>query len=169
MVDAQKSTTIVGTSDMRTFRFASFDLDTATRQLLRDGREVSLSPKAFQLLLLLVANRDRAISKQELHQSFEDLGGKNGTYVAGERVTVARRLDDGDQIRLGSVVVKFRIPSLSAAPKRPRDDRLRFGLVDAVGPPSPLKPDPNPNVTPAAMVRPRCAPLLPAAVPTHNA
>jgi len=115
MVDAQKSTTIVGTSDMRTFRFASFDLDTATRQLLRDGREVSLSPKAFQLLLLLVANRDRAISKQELHQSFEDLGGKNGTYVAGERVTVARRLDDGDQIRLGSVVVKFRIPSLSAA------------------------------------------------------
>jgi len=211
---------------MRTFRFSSFVLDSATRQLLRDGGEVSLSPKAFQLLLLLVANRDRAISKQELHESLwpstfvletnlasliaeirraladdaaeprfvrtiyrfgyrfvgqvdesgvvsgeglaaarywlawelrqvpltegsnvigrgtdasiwidapgvsrhharivirgdealiEDLGSKNGTYVAGERVLAARRLDDGDQIRLGSVVVKFRIPSLSGA------------------------------------------------------
>jgi hypothetical protein len=187
---------------------------------------VSLSPKAFQLLLLLVANRDRAMSKQELHENLwpstfvletnlasliaeirraldddaakprfvrtiyrfgyrfvgqvdqssvapdeltavakcwlawdlrqiplmeganiigrgtdtsiwidapgvsrhharilikgdeatiEDLGSKNGTYVAGVRVTAPQRLDDGDQIRLGSVVVKFRIPGLSAA------------------------------------------------------
>jgi DNA-binding winged helix-turn-helix (wHTH) protein len=209
---------------MGTFRFASFSLDAATRQLLRNGREVSLSPKAFQLLLLLVANRDRAVPKPELHQNLwpstfvldtnlasliaeirralddaaarprfvrtihrygyrfvgqvdesrvaadlpaaakywlawelkkvplteganvigrgtdtsisidapgvsrhharivirgteamiEDLGSKNGTYVAGERVTAPRRLADGDQIRLGSVVVRFRIPGLSA-------------------------------------------------------
>jgi DNA-binding winged helix-turn-helix (wHTH) protein len=211
---------------MGPFRFASFSLDAATRQLLRNGREVSLSPKAFQLLLLLVANRDHAMSKQELHQSLwpstfvletnlasliaeirraldddaakprfvrtihrfgyrfvgqveqssvapdevaaaakywlawdlrqiplieganiigrgtdtsiwidapgvsrhhariaikgdeatiEDLGSKNGTYVAGVRVTAPRRLDDGAEIRLGSVVVRFRIPGLSAA------------------------------------------------------
>jgi DNA-binding winged helix-turn-helix (wHTH) protein len=30
--------------------------NSAARQLLRDGREVSLSPKAFQLLSLLVVN-----------------------------------------------------------------------------------------------------------------
>jgi DNA-binding winged helix-turn-helix (wHTH) protein len=206
------------------FRFASFSLNAATRQLLRDGREVSLSPKAFQLLLLLVTNRERAISKQELHQSLwpstfvvetnlasliaevrrglgddaarpqfvrtiyrfgyrfvgqveasgtnppaaltaakywliwdvgqaplaegtnvigrgpnasiwidapgvsrhharilvsadeailEDLGSKNGSYVAGLAVTAPHRLADGDQIRLGSVVVTFRIPKLS--------------------------------------------------------
>jgi pSer/pThr/pTyr-binding forkhead associated (FHA) protein len=47
--------------------------------------------------------------------TIEDLGSKNGTYVAGVRVTAPQRLDDGDQIRLGSVVVKFRIPGLSAA------------------------------------------------------
>jgi pSer/pThr/pTyr-binding forkhead associated (FHA) protein len=47
--------------------------------------------------------------------TIEDLGSKNGTYVAGERVTAPRRLDDGDQIRLGSVVVRFRIPGLSGA------------------------------------------------------
>jgi DNA-binding winged helix-turn-helix (wHTH) protein len=211
---------------METFEFASFSLNPATRQLLLNGQEVSLSPKAFQLLLLLVANRARAMSKQELHQSLwpstfvletnlasliaeirralnddaakprfvrtihrfgyrfvgqvdgsgavsgevpaaakywlawelrqlpltegsnvigrgtdtaiwidapgvsrhharivitgdevtiEDLGSKNGTYVAGDRVTAPRRLNNGDQIRLGSVVVRFRITGLSAA------------------------------------------------------
>jgi DNA-binding winged helix-turn-helix (wHTH) protein len=211
---------------LRTVRFGPFSLDAATRQLLRDGREVSLSPKAFQLLLLLVANRERALSKQELHgnlwpstfvvetnlasliaeirraldddarkpqfvrtihrfgyrfvgqvdeppmtavqttsaakywlvwdlrhvplaegsnvigrgsdasvwidatgvsrhhariliddgdATLEDLGSKNGTYVAGERVTNPRRLRDGDQIRLGSVVVTFQIPRVSVA------------------------------------------------------
>ena len=210
---------------METFRFASFSLNAATRQLLCDGREVSLSPKSFQLLLLLVINRHRAMSKGELHQSLwpstfvvdtnlaslvaeirrvleddaakprfvrtifrfgyrfvgqveadglthpltrpaarhwliwdsgqteladginvigrgadasvwidapgvsrcharilvrdddvtiEDLGSKNGVYVAGSAVTTPRRLADGDQIRLGSVVVTFRMPGVSA-------------------------------------------------------
>ena len=213
-------------TQLGTVRFDPFSLDPATRQLLRNGREVSLSPKAFQLLLLLVTNRDRAVSKQALHQSLwpstfvletnlasliaeirraldddaakprfirtmhrfgyrfvaqvdeppitavqtpraakywlvwdlrhvplaegsnligraadaavwidatgvsrhharilidggdatlEDLGSKNGTYVAGERVTNPRRLSDGDQIRLGSVVMTFQIPRVSVA------------------------------------------------------
>jgi DNA-binding winged helix-turn-helix (wHTH) protein len=204
-----------------TFRFGPFSLDSHTRQLLRDGREVALSPKAFQLLLLLVQNRARAMSREELHQQLwpstfvletnlaglvaevrralddtadkptfvrtrhrfgywfigdvseeeaslksggsvvkhllvwearqialpegdtivgrgpdssvwidapgvsrqharfvirqgeatvEDLKSKNGTYVGPNRVTMPRRLVDGDQIRLGSVVITFRIP-----------------------------------------------------------
>lgn len=213
-------------TQLGTVRFDPFSLDPATRQLLREGRELSLSPKAFQLLLFLVVNRQRAVSKQELHQALwpatfvldtniasliaeirralddpaakprfirtmhrfgyrfvgqvdepplapaptpgaakywlvwdlrhvplgegvnligrgadasvwidatgvsrhharilieggdatlEDLGSKNGTYVAGERVTNPRRLKDGDQIRLGSVVVTFQIPRVSVA------------------------------------------------------
>jgi len=204
-----------------TFRFGPFSLDSRTRQLLRDGAEVGLSPKGFQLLLLLVENRGRAISRDELQQqlwpstfvlesnlaglvaevrralrdraeqptfvrtmhrfgyrfigdvvetelsplpqepamkywllwetrqvplaegnnivgrgadaavwidapgvsrhhaqivvregeaTLEDLGSKNGTYIAGHRVTTPRRLANGDQIRLGSVVITFRIP-----------------------------------------------------------
>jgi DNA-binding winged helix-turn-helix (wHTH) protein len=211
---------------MATVRFGPFALDAATRQLLADGREVALSPKAFQLLLVLVTNGGRAMSKQELVQTLwpstfvletnlasliaeirraldddaakprfvrtihrfgyrfvgqidesapgllesatgakywlvwdlrqvplaegvnvigrgtdasiwidapgvsrhharitiardvatiEDLGSKNGTYVAGAAVTTPRPLDDGEQIRLGSVVVKFRIPRFSPA------------------------------------------------------
>jgi DNA-binding winged helix-turn-helix (wHTH) protein len=204
-----------------TYRFGPFSLDSRTRQLMRDGAEVSVSPKAFQLLLLLVENRSRAMSRDELQQqlwpstfvletnlagliaevrralrdmadtptfvrtmhrfgyrfiadvheadaasesddplmkywlfwetrqvplregdnivgrgidaavwidapgvsrhharivvrrgeaTLEDLGSKNGTYVGGQRVTVPHRLADGDQVRLGSVVVTFRVP-----------------------------------------------------------
>jgi DNA-binding winged helix-turn-helix (wHTH) protein len=203
------------------FRFGPFALDSRTRQLQRDGHETTLSPKAFQLLLLLVENRARAMSRQELHEQLwpstfvletnlaglvaeirralkdtadkptfvrtmhrygyrfvgnvqesdpsidsgepavkfwlvwetkqvpltegdnvvgrgtdasvwidasgvsrhharivvrrgeatvEDLGSKNGTYVGSERVTAPRRLADGDQVRLGSVVTTFRVP-----------------------------------------------------------
>jgi pSer/pThr/pTyr-binding forkhead associated (FHA) protein len=42
--------------------------------------------------------------------TLEDLGSKNGTYVRGERLTAPYPLIDGDQIRLGSVLVTFRIP-----------------------------------------------------------
>ena len=40
----------------------------------------------------------------------EDLGSKNGTYVGGRRITSSLALSDGDRIRLGSVVITFRIP-----------------------------------------------------------
>ena len=47
--------------------------------------------------------------------TLEVLGSKNDTYGAGERVTNPRRLRDGDQIRVGSVVVTFQIPRVSVA------------------------------------------------------
>jgi DNA-binding winged helix-turn-helix (wHTH) protein len=208
-------------------------LDSRTRRLLRDGREVHLSPKAFDLLLSLVENRSRAMSRADLQATLwpstfvldtnlaglvaeirralgddaddpqfvrtmhrfgywfigsvhegdagaepvkpivkywlvwetrqvplterdsilgrapdaavwidalgvsrhharivldgrdatiEDLGSKNGTYVGAQRVTVPYRLTDGDQVRLGPVVITFRIPqppgSTETAPER---------------------------------------------------
>lgn len=47
-------------------RFAEYHLDTDARQLLRGTREVHLSPKAFELLKVLVEKRPKALSKQEL-------------------------------------------------------------------------------------------------------
>jgi DNA-binding winged helix-turn-helix (wHTH) protein len=44
--------------------------------------------------------------------TIEDLGSKNGTFVADRQVTSPQRLADGDQIRLGPVVVTFRVPPL---------------------------------------------------------
>jgi DNA-binding winged helix-turn-helix (wHTH) protein len=47
-------------------RFAGCMLDTDARQLFRGAGEVHLSPKAFELLALLVERRPRALSKTEL-------------------------------------------------------------------------------------------------------
>src|SRR5262249_17469059 len=46
--------------------FGDFVLDGGTRQLLRDGTERHLEPKAFALLELLVARRPDAVSKAEV-------------------------------------------------------------------------------------------------------
>jgi DNA-binding winged helix-turn-helix (wHTH) protein len=209
------------------YRFAQFVLDSGTRQLLRDGKDVHVSPKAFDLLRSLVENRSRAMERTELHQQLwpdtfvldtnlaslvaeirrtlgdsaeeprfvqtlhrfgyrfiadvdeagaadeqpvpphvrywlvwetkqiplgdganvlgrapdagvwidapgvsrnhaqitvagrdatvEDLGSKNGTFVKGQRITAPYRLADGDQIRLGSVVITFRIPPMAGS------------------------------------------------------
>ena len=49
-------------------RFETFLLDSETRELLRDGHSVPLSPKAFELLSILVADRPKAISKSNLQE-----------------------------------------------------------------------------------------------------
>lgn len=47
-------------------RFGECSLDSAARRLVRAGRAVHLSPKAFDLLLFLVTERPRAVPKREL-------------------------------------------------------------------------------------------------------
>jgi len=49
-------------------QFGEFLLDEARRQLLRRGDPVHLSPKAFHLLSILVAETPRAISKSDLQE-----------------------------------------------------------------------------------------------------
>jgi DNA-binding winged helix-turn-helix (wHTH) protein len=47
-------------------RFDQFTLDSETRQLLRDGEEIHLSPKAFDLLCTLMAQRPNVVTKDDL-------------------------------------------------------------------------------------------------------
>lgn len=49
-------------------RFLQFILDSETRQLLSDGVEVHLSPKAFDLLCVLLTRRPNVVGKEELLQ-----------------------------------------------------------------------------------------------------
>ena len=51
---------------MAAFEFGPFLLDPAKRSLLRDGIPQPLTPKAFDLLALLVRHRARVLSKEEL-------------------------------------------------------------------------------------------------------
>ena len=44
-------------------------IDTDRRQLFRSGEPIAISPKAYQLLLLLLQARPKALSKQHLHET----------------------------------------------------------------------------------------------------
>jgi DNA-binding winged helix-turn-helix (wHTH) protein len=50
-------------------RFGPFTLDLDQRRLLSSGQDIPLTPKAFELLKLLVERRPRAISKDEIIQA----------------------------------------------------------------------------------------------------
>ena len=49
-------------------RFGLFTLDDRTRQLLKGERVIELSPKAFELLMLLANRRPEVLAKAELHE-----------------------------------------------------------------------------------------------------
>src|SRR5688572_33045003 len=49
-----------------TYTFAEYELDLARRLLLRAGQSIPLNAKAFDLLVVLIENRERVIAKEEL-------------------------------------------------------------------------------------------------------
>ncbi len=51
-----------------TARFGSFEIDTQRRQLSASGRPLHLTPKAFDLLWLLVDAAPRVVPKREIHE-----------------------------------------------------------------------------------------------------
>lgn len=53
-------------SDTRIYEFGNFRLDPVARRLFRDGQIVTLTPKVFELLLVLVESRARIVTRQEL-------------------------------------------------------------------------------------------------------
>jgi DNA-binding winged helix-turn-helix (wHTH) protein/TolB-like protein len=53
----------------RIYEFGPFRLDAGEHLLLKDGRPVSLSPKAFDTLLVLVENRGHLVQKEDLMSS----------------------------------------------------------------------------------------------------
>ena len=77
-----------------TYRFARFLLDSDTRQLFADGSEVHLSPKAFELLRLLIDDRSRALTKAELQDRLWPSTFVGETNLATLVAEIRRTLDD---------------------------------------------------------------------------
>ena len=77
-----------------TARFGPFTLDGGGRRLSRDAEEIHVTPKAFDLLLLLVDQAPRVIPKTELHERLWP-----GTFVSDATLVglikeLRRALDD---------------------------------------------------------------------------
>ena len=76
------------------YRFNNFVLDCNTRQLLHDDADVHLSPKAFELLRVLITNRARALSKAELLECLWPSTFVEETNLAGLAAELRRALKD---------------------------------------------------------------------------
>lgn len=110
-----------------TVRFGSCELDAARRQLLRDGRETHLTPKAFELLILLVDAAPRVVKKAELHERLWPNGIVSDAMLVGLIKEIRRALDDRNKampmIRtVHRVGYAFAAP-LTRAPRQPSVSR----------------------------------------------
>jgi DNA-binding winged helix-turn-helix (wHTH) protein len=79
------------------YRFARFVVNAATRQLFGAGDELHLSPKAFDLLLLLIEERARAMSKVELQERLWPSTFVGETNLATLVAEIRRTLEDSAQ------------------------------------------------------------------------
>ena len=94
--------------------------------LLKDGRRIPLSSgenilgRDLEGIIDIdspsVSRRHARIRVLERDATIEDLDSKNGTYVRGERVSAAPvPLSDGDELRIGSVSLRFRQQTTSGS------------------------------------------------------
>ena len=80
-----------------TVRFGSFELDSARRQLFRDRREIRLTPKAFDLLSLLINAAPRVVAKSDLHDHLWPSGAVSDATLVGLVKEIRRALDDHER------------------------------------------------------------------------
>jgi DNA-binding winged helix-turn-helix (wHTH) protein len=73
-------------------RFGSFEFDAGRRQLFGEGREVHLTPKAFDLLAILVDAAPRVVPKPELHERLWPRGVVSDAALVGLVKEVRRAL-----------------------------------------------------------------------------
>src|SRR3984957_19640682 len=78
------------------YRFGPFELDTAKVELRSGGEVCSVEPQVFALLALLVENRERLVSKEEIIEKVWD-GRVVSEAAVASRIKSARRVlgDDG--------------------------------------------------------------------------
>src|SRR5215213_2293730 len=69
-----------------TYTFGPFRIDTSRHLLLRDGMEVALTPKAFEMLLILVESGGNVITKEELKRRLWP-----DSFVEEGNITVQKR------------------------------------------------------------------------------
>jgi DNA-binding winged helix-turn-helix (wHTH) protein len=79
-------------------RFGSFELDAQRRQLRRGEQELHLTPKAFDLLSLLVEAAPRVVPKSELHQRLWPTGVVTDATLVGLVKEIRRVLEDDDPL-----------------------------------------------------------------------
>jgi DNA-binding winged helix-turn-helix (wHTH) protein len=78
-------------------RFGVFEFDAVTRRLRRDGMDIHLPPKAFELLAVLVDAAPRVVAKRELHARLWPGGAVADATLVALVKQLRRAMDDRDR------------------------------------------------------------------------
>jgi TolB-like protein len=126
------------------YTFGPFELDPAAVELRAGGKPVSLEPQVFALLVLLVENRERLVSKDEIVEKVWDGRDVSDAAVAS-RVKSARQAlgDDGKSQHFIKTIhgqgYRFvgqakisRAATAAANATQPRENETQDGLADLV-------------------------------------
>jgi eukaryotic-like serine/threonine-protein kinase len=76
------------------YRFDEFELDPASRTFSRNGAPIPLYPKAFEVLIFLVANPGRVVTKEEIFQAVWPDSFVEETNLARQVSSLRRALGD---------------------------------------------------------------------------
>lgn len=76
------------------YLFGEFELNPASRELLRNGRPVALRPRSLECLVYLIEHRDRAVGRDELISAVWGRVDASDTVVAQTLLRARKALDD---------------------------------------------------------------------------
>jgi len=90
----RKSTTDEQQTDF--LRYADLEIDLRTHVVTRNGQEIKLTPKEFNLLLYMVRNPERVLTRQEIAQKVWDTHFDTGTNFIDVYINYLRKKIDRD-------------------------------------------------------------------------
>jgi DNA-binding winged helix-turn-helix (wHTH) protein len=85
-------------------RFGRFEFDAVTRRVRRDGVDIHLAPKAFELLAALLDGAPRVVSKRELHARLWPGGVVADATLVALVKQLRAALDDRDRERAAPLI-----------------------------------------------------------------
>jgi len=118
-----------GPRKAQTYEFHPFLLDTIQHVLLKEGRPVTLTPKTYDTLLLLVQNSGRMLSKEELMKSLWPDSFVEESNLTQQVSMIRRALGDSPGDPHFIVTVPGRGYRFSAEVKSWEDEKEHFGLA----------------------------------------
>jgi DNA-binding winged helix-turn-helix (wHTH) protein len=133
------------------YRFADFELDPSTAELRRGEQAVTVEPQVFALVLLLVENRERVVSRDEILERVWD-GRVVSDSALSSRIKSARRAlgDDGRAQRFIRTIhgrgFRFVAEVKEAAAVRRRPHAVDASAERVAAPPGGVGRDAKPSI-----------------------